>query len=127
MDPSKPPSGPTAAQLFFALEYFGPLFVLVAIALLIWLCVLLFRARPQSDYLAFIAAALYPLLLGILGGSWNLRRLIHDLGDNGNAMTEIQDRVRDAVQMGSDLYCGSLLTCLFFPIGVGLLLFRRPK
>jgi hypothetical protein len=122
-DPNPP--GITLVQLFYQLGICGPLFVLMTIILMIWLSILFFRARPQSDYFAFIAATLYPLLLGLAGSSMGLREFLHVLGSSGIAgPSAIWDFVEEAL---APLSYGSLLTCLFFPLSVVVLLIRRPK
>jgi len=108
---------------------FSPIFVLVASILTVWLCILFFRTRQLSDYFAYLAATLYPLLLGISGAALSAVHVLHELGNNGIA-SPTQHPYLLAFALGQfllRLITGSLLTCLFFPLGILVLLIRRPK
>jgi len=121
----------TIGQIMYQMGIFCPLFLLVSIILIIWLGILFFRTRPLSDYCAYIAATLYPLLLGFMGASWSLIHFFYDLGNHGISdpapVSQGLALARDAEEIVLRLCSGSLLTCIFFPLGILLLLIRRPK
>ena len=125
------PNGPgmTLTSTFYQLGIFTPLFLLISILLVIWLWILIFRIRPLSDYFAYIAATLYPFLLGIFGSIWSAIHYFHELGNNGGFGPVSPGLVlaRDIGEMSVRLLGGSFLTCLFFPLGILVLLIRRPK
>jgi hypothetical protein len=107
-----------------------PIYALIAIILTIWLFLLFFRTYPLSVYIAYTAATLYPLLLGILGSVVVLNHFARDLGDNGVADPNFSRPLLIATDIARFIYClgcGSLLTCIFFPLAILTLLIRRPK
>ena len=107
---------------------FSPILALVAAVLSVWLCILFFRTRPLSDYFAYIAATLYPILLGVAGSALSAVHVFYELGENGMANPGHPDLLAHAIsQLLLRLITGSLLTCIFFPLGILVLLIRRPK
>jgi hypothetical protein len=125
--PANPNSGMTIWQVFYQLGFFGPIFLLIASILVVWLWILIFRTRPLSDYLAFIAATLYPSFLAFFGGSLSAVHLFRALGDNGIANPEPALIAGYIGEMLLTLIYGTALTCIFLPLGIVVLLVRRPK
>jgi len=117
-------------ECFHELGIFGLFFFVTVIVLVAGLFILLFKQRPLSEYFIYLAATLYPFLLGFLGGAFILYQLIYDWGTRGIAdparMSGPSLIVNDLSQLLVRLICGSLLTCIFFPLGL-VLLIRRPK
>jgi len=126
---SVPPAQPvlTIQQITHPLGIFGAIFALVTVILLTWLLVLLFRSRPLSDYLAYIAATLYPFLLGILSGVLSYNHWSKAIGDNGIGLADPNLLTACVIEISLRLLCGILLTCLFFPCAILVLLVRKPK
>jgi len=115
----------TLAEFLYPLGMFGPILLLVTVILVAWLLMLFVRTRTLSEYIAYIAATLYPLLLGFLGSVLGLIRAIYYLGDNGIDSDQVfMLHMSDAIFRMAG---ASLLTCIFFPLGILALLIRRPK
>jgi hypothetical protein len=119
---------PSVSQIILGQGIFGPIFLVIATTLVIWLGILFFRARPLLDYYVFIAASFYPLLLGISGGSLAIIQFYHDLPERGNVPAGVP------VNLATDLghfflrsICAGSLTCFFLPLGILALMLRKQK
>jgi len=124
----KPPQ--TLADALYPLGIFAPILFLLAIALTVWLIILFVRIRPLSEHIAYIAATLYPFLLGILGGTLGVVHWVKILGNQGIADPGYSYPALLAQTIGEILLRvigGTALTCLFFPLGILALLIRKPK
>jgi hypothetical protein len=125
--PVYPPSW-TIKQFYLQIGSFGPIFVFVAITLATWLLYLMFRPRPRSDYFACLAATFYPTCLGLLGASLGIVQVFYELGYYGRF-----GPVDPAAQVGAmmqTLLCllvGTSMSCVFMPLGVLVILIRKPK
>jgi hypothetical protein len=115
-------------QCFLQIGSFGPIFVFVAIILAAWLLYLIFLPRPLSDYFACLVATFYPTCLGLLGASLSMVQVFYELGDNGTAYPGNPAGLAGAI--GHTLLClivGTGLTCFFMPVGLLVLLLRKPN
>lgn len=105
---------------------FGQLLVVIALGLLTWLAVLTFRPCRLFNYVAFLAASTYPLLLGIWECTAYWISYFNQAEHYGfvgpfDALAETIDASRVC------FFCGCSLTALFLPLGIFVLLARRPK
>jgi hypothetical protein len=130
MESIMPNPTPSVLQM---LGYMGGLFstiyVLLAFSLTAWFVVLILRVCSLSNHCAYIGATLIPLLFGFMGalsGALHLTTLVGVYGIAQGIDTDVAVtfRIREILIW---LYCGSLLTCIFFPLGIMALLIRRPK
>jgi len=115
----------TAMNILAQLGNIGFIYVLMLIILIVWFFLLLLRVRPLSEHIAYLAATVYPFFLGIFGStSYALYRLL-TLGNSG--LANPSSLASEYTIMSRLLFYGSLLTCLFFPLGILVLLIRKPK
>ena len=122
-------SEPTLLGMVQWLGLFGYLYVLIGLTLLIWFGILIFRSQSLSNHCAYIASTLFPLVLGIAGAATGTRHLFTLIGLQGIPPGIDSDVVVESAlyEILFQLYCGSILTCLFFPLGILALLIRKPK
>ena len=115
MDPidlPPPPRVMTLADFFAQCGFVGPILVFAAITLIVWSLILLFKTRLAAYYYSFIAAALWPLCLGMLGAIWVCRGALTTLGDN--EFPDLELLYGHLLEATNPLVFGSFLTCLFF-------------
>jgi hypothetical protein len=111
----------------FPLGIIGIIFLVVAIVLTAWLWILMVRSRPLSDYVAYLAATSFSSFLGLFGGAIRAITVFRTLGNNGMATPEpamLAGNIGEILQM---LIGGFGLTCFFLPLGVLVLVIRKPK
>jgi hypothetical protein len=124
-DPNPPQV--TLSDIFLQLGIVGPVFVLLAIALFVWLIILFGRQRPLCEYVAYIVAALYPFFIGVLGASLSAAHLIDMLGNKGISDLEASILAHYLNELLLRLIVGSAMTCVYLPFGILALVIRCPK
>jgi hypothetical protein len=126
--PAYPHPWPTLFQLLGQMGIFSVFFILIALLLTAWLTLLFLRVRPLGEHLAYIAATLYPFVLGFLGASLSAVHVMYELGNNGIANPVLSPALLAGAigELLLRLIFGSALTCLFLPLGVLALLIRLP-
>ena len=117
----------TLPDIYLHLGIVAPVFVLVAVVLLGWLIRLFRRERSLAEHFAYIAATLYPFLLGILGAILGVAYLMDVLGRNGisNPAPYVYAYYLDQILLR--LIVGTGMTCVYFPLGILALLLRVRK
>ena len=121
------PPQPTLSDTYLHMGIIGPVSVLVAAVLLAWLIFLFWRERPLAEHFAYIAATLYPFLLGILGAILGVAYLMDVLGRNGisNPAPYVYANYLDQIVLR--LIVGTGMTCIYLPLGILALILRVRK
>jgi hypothetical protein len=107
-------------------EYLSPglLFSVLSAGLGVWLVFLLHRPRSPRVHIAFVAAALFPALVGMFSGSLAMIEFLDLVGNGGGGPARPQMLASDIGSFILYLFYGSILTFVFLICGIGLLLFR---
>ena len=88
----------------------------LAIGLATWLLRLALHPRPLAEHMAFVAATLYPSLLGLLEVGLELYHFMTTVGaTGGNVPRAVFDCWRLSLLA---LITGLGITCLYFPLGI---------
>jgi hypothetical protein len=113
---------PTLMDQFRRLGICGPIYLLIAIILLVWISILLFRAFSGLNYVAYLAATLFPLVLGITLSLGSFIHYFMVLSSGGFGPGNPNEILGETLL---PLAFGSLLTSLFFPLGLLAFLLRK--
>jgi hypothetical protein len=102
----------------------GLLCSLLAVVLGVWLLGLLIRPRSLASHIVFLAASLFPALLGIISGCLAAIHFMLVSGNGGGGPSRPAILAADIGEMILYLLYGSLLTCVFLISVLSLLIFR---
>jgi hypothetical protein len=92
----------------------------LAVGLMSWLLRLVLHPRPFAEHVAFVAATVYPMLLGLLEAGLEAYRYLVIIGTEGAGGPGTIPSSLEACWTGGilALVTGTGITCLYFPLGV---------